>query len=47
MAPKGKGTKAKGTKAPARRKLDTEDLGNKGPKSIIKRNQKQATWWRI
>jgi hypothetical protein len=37
----------KGTKAPARRKLDTEDLGNKGPKSIIKRNQKQATWWRI
>jgi hypothetical protein len=43
MAPKGKGTKA-----PARRKLDTEDLGNnKGPKSIIKKNQKQATWWRI
>jgi hypothetical protein len=43
LAPKGKGTKA-----PARRKLDTEDLGNnKGPKSIIKTNQKQATWWRI
>jgi hypothetical protein len=36
MAPKG-----------TRRKLYTEDLGNKGPKSIIKRNKKQATWWRI